>query len=224
MIVTASVPTFRKAYRRMQGFAEHEAGSSDTRAPVPPSTAGNRRGTPSPAPAVSLGSGPTDATRRLARSPLLAAKLYADVLGWPVAVQGAEVVVTCGGILDITTMPSDLGADVDRLLRVHGNPAPVMEVRGTSPEHPRSWAFVTASARADHDDTVTTLAVHRVDHFGEGAYIPLPPSPTNGRTLLRWLMPPSLNTDVRRLLRWETLAACTRRAVGLPVSESPVWL
>lgn len=55
----------------MQGFTEHEAGSSETRAPVPPSTAGNHRRTPSPAPAVSLGSGPTDATRRSARSPCL---------------------------------------------------------------------------------------------------------------------------------------------------------
>lgn len=107
---------------------------------------------------------------------------------------------------------------------MQGNSTPIMEVCGTVPDHPRSWAFVTASAYEDHDDMLTTVAVHQVDHFGEGAYIPSPPSPTNGRTRLRWLTPPSLNTEVRRLLPWPMLAACVRRAVGLPAGESPVWL
>ena len=208
----------------MQGCGNHEAGISDTRAPVAPSTAGTRRETPRPAPAVPVGSGPTDATRQLARSPLLAAKLYADVLAWPVAVLGAEAVVTCGEILDITTMPSDLGADVDRVLLAEGFPTPIMEVRSLAPEHPRSWAFVSASARGDHDDLLTAFAVHKVDHFGDGAYIPLPPSPAYVRTLLRWVTPPSLGAEARRLVSWERLAAGICRAVGLPVSESPDWL
>lgn len=65
-------------------------------------------------------------------------------------------------------------------------------------------------------------AAHKVDHFGAGAYIPLPPSPTNGRTLLRRLTPPSLNTEARPLASWETLAACALATVGLQVSQSPI--
>jgi len=78
VIVTASVQSFRKVYRRMQGFAEHEADSSDTRAPVPPSTVGTGRRTPSPAPAVPMGSGPTEATR----PPSLNTKVR-PLLPWP---------------------------------------------------------------------------------------------------------------------------------------------
>jgi hypothetical protein len=217
-IETATV--VRKANRHVQGFTEHEAGSG-THAPVPPSTAANL-GTPSQVTAVPQGSGQADFPLRSVRSPIPAAKLYADRFGWPVAVQGAEVVVTCGEVLDITTMPSDLAVYVDRMLRAHGTPVPVIEVRGTAPEHRRTWAFVTASMREEHGDTLRTMARYKVDHFGGGAYLPLPPSPTNGCTLLRWLIPPSLNTEAGPLPPWEALAACTLRAIGHPVSQSPI--
>jgi hypothetical protein len=148
-----------------------------------------------------------------ARSPIPAAELYADLLGWPVAVLGDEVVVTCGDVLDITTMPSDLAKDVDRLLRMHRNQVPVMEVRDPA-EQDSYWAFFSSPMHADGAHALAPLAAHKVDQFGAGAYIPLPPSPATARTVLRWLTPPSLNSGSAPLPSWATIAACVLRAIG----------
>lgn len=165
---------------------------------------------PNEFPAVPRGSGLPDGGTAAARSPLSpAAALYAVGLGWPVSLQADEVVIECGEVLDVMSMPVGLAGEVNHLLKLHRLQAPIMEVPGTG----RTWAFFCEPRRLpDGERAMAMLAVHRVIHFGGGARVPLPPSPTCDGAALRWIVPPPLGAP-DPLPPWAALASCALIAV-----------
>ncbi|WP_156213012.1 hypothetical protein [Lentzea aerocolonigenes] len=110
-------------------------------------------------------------------------------------------------MVDLLAMPMGLAGEVNHLLKLHNLSAPVMEVRGDSGS---TWAFFCSPRYMTHgEQTLKTLALHRVEHFGSGARVPLPPSPACNGHSLRWIEEPS---EVP-LPHWAAVASCALRAI-----------
>jgi hypothetical protein len=158
-------------------------------------------------------SGPhTDIGGPAARSPLslalsLAASRYAGVYGWPIECVANEVVVECGSTVDILAIPMGLAGEVNHLLKLHNLSAPVMEIKGVNGS---SWAFFCSPRDMAHGERAArTLALHRIEHFGTGARVPLPPSPACNGHELRWVVQPSTTP----LPLWAAVASCALQAI-----------
>jgi hypothetical protein len=162
---------------------------------------------------VEEGSGPTDTREQPPHSPLPpAAALYVEMFGWPVKVRGDEVAVSCGNVLDVTTMPRGFACEVNHLLRAGFLRAPIVELSGLDGQSAR-WAFLSLPKRsADNDDRMPRLASFEVQHYGAGATFPLPPSPTCASDALRWAVPPPFGTLKVLLPPWESITACALTA------------
>lgn len=126
--------------------------------------------------------------------------------------------VTCGDVIDVTTMPAGFGGEVNYLLGVHLLKAPIVEVRAASTE-PSTWAFLSQPRqRTGSQDRLIKLSSCNVKHFGAGARFQLPPSPTCSSEELRWIVPPPFGALKNPLPPWESIASCAhhakRRSIG----------
>lgn len=177
-------------------------------------TAGNPASPALVFPAAYKGSGPTGARQESVHSPLPpGAQLYAESFGWPITMEGGEVMVMCGDVLDVTTMPVGFGGEVNQLLRVHLLMAPIVEVRAAKPDESSTWAFFSQPKQpTPNDDQLLKLSTCGVKHLGAGTTFPLPPSPTCGSEELRWIVPPPFGALKSPLPPWESIAACGLKA------------
>lgn len=136
---------------------------------------------------------------------------YAEDLGWPVTMQANEVVLRCGDVLDIVTMPIGLAGEVNHILKLHNVDVPVMEVKG-----PRgTWAFFCQPrllSSSGKQAMPGLLGLHGVTHFGFEAQVPLPPGPSCDSETLRWVVGPKPESP-EPLPPWGTLVSCTLRAI-----------
>ncbi|MBP2322638.1 hypothetical protein JOF56_003023 [Kibdelosporangium banguiense] len=127
--------------------------------------------------------------------------------------EGGEVMVMCGDVLDVTTMPVGFGGEVNQLLRVHLLMAPIVEVRAAKPDESSTWAFFSQPKQpTPNDDQLLKLSTCGVKHLGAGTTFPLPPSPTCGSEELRWIVPPPFGALKSPLPPWESIAACGLKA------------
>lgn len=165
-------------------------------------------------PAAYEGSEPAIPRRTSAHSPLPpAARLYLDGFGWPVTMEGDQVMVVCGDVLDVTTMPVGFGGEVNQLLRVHLLMAPIVEVRVSGTDDPPRWGFLSLPKQpASTNDQLLKLESCNVKHFGPDATFPVPPSPTCGSDSLRWIVPPPFGALKAVLPPWESVVACALKA------------
>jgi hypothetical protein len=136
-----------------------------------------------------------------------AASLYAEAFGLPVTIAGDEVMVSCGEVLDIITMPRSFACEVNHLLRLRLLKAPIVEL--SSPDgQPGRWAFLCLPKRPTKaDNRMFQLASLEVQHYGAGDSFPLPPSPTCGSDTLRWIAPLPFGV-LTPLPLWESVTAC----------------
>lgn len=140
-----------------------------------------------------------------------AAAPYADDLGWPVTMQANELVIHCGDVLDIVTMPAGLAGEVNHILKLHSVDVPVMEVKGAH----STWAFFCQPrllSSSGKQAMPGLLGLHGVTHFGLDAQVPLPPSPTCESEALRWVVKPKLQSS-EALPPWGALVSCTLTAI-----------
>jgi hypothetical protein len=149
-----------------------------------------------------------------------AATFYAEAFGWPISVEEGEVTVTCGHVLDVTTMPAGFGGEVNQLLRIHLLMAPIVEMRAFKGNEPAAWAFLSQPRRPTRSsDQLLKLSSCNVKHFGVGAKFPLPPSPTCNNDTLYWRVPPPFGALKVVLPQWESIAACTLKAKQRSVGQ-----
>ncbi|MDX8053485.1 hypothetical protein SK571_29290 [Lentzea sp. BCCO 10_0798] len=109
--------------------------------------------------------------------------------------------------MDILAMPMGLAGEVNHLLKEHNLSAPVMEVRRKGRS---TWAFFCTPRDMDHgNETARTLAIYGVEHFGQDARVPLPPSPASSGCSLRWVEEPTQAP----LPLWAAVASCALQAI-----------
>jgi hypothetical protein len=149
-----------------------------------------------------------------AHSPLPpAAALYAESFGWPISVLDGDVMVSCGDVLDITTMPAGFAGEVNQLLRLHHLKAPIVEVRAAHSDEPSAWAFLSQPMLPGRgDDQLLKLSSCNVTHLGAGTKFQLPPSPTCSSDKLSWIVPPPFGALKTVLPPWEPIVSCALKA------------
>jgi hypothetical protein len=138
-----------------------------------------------------------------------AAKLYVKAFGWPISVEAGEVTVTCGDVLDVTTMPAGFASEVNHLLRLHLLMTPIIELAADTPGGSTRWAFLSQPRQPTYNEQqLEKLAGCDVQHFGMSATFPLPPSPTGGNEPVRWRVPPPYEALPPALPPWASVASC----------------
>lgn len=141
-----------------------------------------------------------------AHPPTPAVALYREELGWPVIGSGMNTLLRCGERVDVITMPSGLGGQVNNSLTLLGLRAAVLEVEGS----PRRWAFFCQS----QPPSITNLGIlplYGVTHYGTDSLVLLPPSPACNGAGLKWVCPPAAGVTVLPMLA--TISVSARIAV-----------
>lgn len=141
-----------------------------------------------------------------AHPPAPAVDLYIKGLDWPVMRSGVNTLLRCGERVDVVSMPSGLGGEVNHALRLLNLNAAVLEIEGP----PRRWAFFCQS----QPPSITNLGIlplYGVTHFSVSSYFLLPPSPACNGAGLRWVCPPVPGVTVLPMLA--TIAMSARVAV-----------
>lgn len=115
---------------------------------------------------------------------------YEELLGWPVAVQVSDRVLTLavGGSVSAVTMPVALGSLVRKELGVAMQYAPLL----ADPEGLK-WTFLTRPPEELRSGVSEELAAADVAFAPRGCHVVVPTSPT-GRPAIRawqWIDPPS---------------------------------
>lgn len=152
------------------------------------------------------GGGPFGSGPEAARPPTPAVALYREELGWPVITSGMNTLLRCGERVDVVTMPSGLGGQVNNSLMLLGLRAAVLEVEGS----PRRWAFFCQS----QPPSITNLGLlhlYGVNHYGTDSLVLVPPSPACNGSGLRWVCPPAAGVTVLPMLA--TISVSARIAV-----------
>lgn len=146
-----------------------------------------------------------------ARSPITSVLTeYVEAFGWSVAAGGEGLRLRCGTTADAVIMPVGLAGEVNHLLKTHGLSAPVLGIHGSV----RRWAFLTLPKPPNADDrNVRVLALHKVQHFGPGRTLSLPPSLTDQDTDTSWIAPPVWPMSTG-LPPWGAVIACAITAVS----------
>lgn len=165
---------------------------------------------PTESTAVQEGSGPASTRRKSARSSLpLAAALYAECFGWPILIEDSAVTVTCGDVLDITTMPAGFASQVNQLLRLQFMMAPILELAAATADESSRWAFFSQPRQPTcNDHRSAKLSICDVQHFGPGTKFPLPANPTCGSDGMTWRVPSPFGVLTTPLPPWWSIVSC----------------
>lgn len=157
-------------------------------------------------PSVALGGESSCSGAVMTHPPSPGTSVYVDELGWPVLVQGANVLLRCGELVDVVSMPSGLAGEVNNSLKLMGLDTAVLEVVGSS----RRWAFF-CKAQLPSLANLGILNHRGVAHYGEGSLFTLPPSPAHKSECLHWICPPIPRKTVLPMVA--TVVACAQTAL-----------
>lgn len=151
---------------------------------------------------ASSGGEPFGCGPEAAHPPTPAAALYREELGWPVVVSGMSTLLRCGERVDVVSMPSGLGGQVNHSLKLLSLDAAVLEIEG----RPRRWAFFCQS----QPPSITNLGLlhlYGVTHHSTDSLFLLPPSPACNGTGLRWVCPPAPGVTALPMLATISMSA-----------------
>lgn len=151
---------------------------------------------------ASSGGEPFGCGPEAAHPPTPATALYREEFDWPVVVSGMDTLLRCGERVDVVSMPSGLGGQVNHSLKLLSLNAAVLEIEGRS----RRWAFFCQS----QPPSITNLGLlhlYGVTHYSTDFFYRLPPSPACNGTGLRWVCPPTPGVTVLPMLATISMSA-----------------
>lgn len=133
---------------------------------------------------------------------------YRNLFGWPTTVdsESGEVRLTVGVTIDTLIFPPGFAGEVNMMLKVRMQRAPIIVVPGRPPR----WMFLTQPRCELRQSTFAVLVRYRVEWPDKGSQITLPNLAPGG---VRWLEGgPTVGCE---LPLWTTIASAARSAAAM---------
>lgn len=133
---------------------------------------------------------------------------YRILFGWATSVdlESGELRLAVGDPVDALIIPAGFAGEVNLMLKVRMQRAPVIVVPGS----PTKWMFLTGPRTQLRESTFAAMVRHRVEWLDKGSKIMLPVGPTSP---VRWLE--GGPTVGHELPLWTTIIAAARSAAAM---------